>query len=119
MLGLFRRLRSSAKKAAVVAHLLIFYGFPPLFNKYQRMSLQRSNATLLDKRAFWVINTGQLAQIERMMLLAGKARLMFSATDAAPISSPFATTWTIWPLLLMTRLTSVGFKKATGRCSNA
>lgn len=70
-INLFHRLHRSGKGIFVAGDLLISHDFS-LLKKHRRMSIERYHALLLDECAFWDLNMGPLARLERMIRLAGR-----------------------------------------------
>jgi GT2 family glycosyltransferase len=70
-IDLFYRLQNSGKKVYIVGDLVIHHDLA-LLKKDKRMSLDRYHALLLDECAFWDMNLGPIARLERQIRLAGR-----------------------------------------------
>jgi GT2 family glycosyltransferase len=71
-LNLFHRLYLSGKFVFVAGNLIVHHDFS-LLKKHSRMNVQRYQSLLLDECAFWDMNMGILARLERLARLAGRA----------------------------------------------
>ena len=70
--NLFHRMHKSGNSVFIAGDLLLYHDFA-LLNKHARMSIERYHASLLDDCAFWDINMGTLARIERILRFAARA----------------------------------------------
>jgi GT2 family glycosyltransferase len=70
-INLFHRLQHSGKRVFVAGDLMIGHDFS-LLKKHGRMSVERYRAMLLDECAFWDMNMGPLARVERMIRFVGR-----------------------------------------------
>ena len=70
-ISVFHRLYRYGHKVFLAGDLCIFHNFS-LLDKHRRMSLDRYRALLWDECAFWDINMGRIARLERMIRLAGR-----------------------------------------------
>jgi GT2 family glycosyltransferase len=67
-INLFHRLYRSGYRVFVAGDLLISHEFS-LLKKHQRMSIERYRSQLWDECAFWDMNMGSLARMERLVRL--------------------------------------------------
>jgi GT2 family glycosyltransferase len=70
-INVFHRLYRHGYEVFLAGDLCISHNFS-LLNKHQRMSLERYRAMLWDECAFWDINMGRMARLERLIRLAGR-----------------------------------------------
>lgn len=71
-INLFHRLYHLGKKVFVAGNVLVNHEFS-LLNKNERMSMDRYTSMLLDECAFWDLNMGPFARLERMVRLIIRA----------------------------------------------
>jgi GT2 family glycosyltransferase len=79
-LNLFHRLHLSGKSVWVAGDLLLHHEVS-LFKKHSRMNIQRYHSLLLDECAFWDMNMGMLARLERLTRLVGRVCKDLFATE--------------------------------------
>jgi GT2 family glycosyltransferase len=70
-INLFHQLHLLGKEVFVAGDILVHHELA-LLRKHQRMSIERYSSGLLDECAFWDLNMGRLARLERMVRLAGR-----------------------------------------------
>ena len=70
-INVFHRLHRSGQRVYFAGDICVSHNFS-LLNKHGRMTLERYQALLLDECAFWDMNMGSLARLERMIRLAGR-----------------------------------------------
>jgi len=70
-ISVFHRLHRFGHRVFLAGDLRIFHNFS-ILNKHRRMSLDRYRALLWDECAFWDMNMGRIARLERMVRLAGR-----------------------------------------------
>ncbi len=78
----FHQLHRYGHKVFLVGDIRISHNFS-LLDKHRRMSLDRYRALLWDECAFWDMNMGRVARLERMLRLAGRALKDFLAPEEA------------------------------------
>ena len=82
-INLFHRFHRAGYTVFVAGDLIIHHELA-MFKKNQRMSLARYESLLLDECAFWDLNMGSLARLERLVRLAGRVcKDLFSPDEAA------------------------------------
>jgi GT2 family glycosyltransferase len=82
-INLFHLLHRAGKRVFLAGDLLVSHDFA-LFDKHRRMSIERYHAQLFDECAFWDMNMGFLARVERMIRLAGRACKDLLTPEARP-----------------------------------
>lgn len=82
-ISVFHRLHRFGHKVFLAGDLCISHNFS-LLSKHRRMSLDRYRASLWDECAFWDMNMGRIARLERMIRLTGRfCKDVFTPEEAA------------------------------------
>lgn len=82
-LNMFHRLHQSGRKVFIAGDIQISHEYS-LFNKHERMSVERYKSMLIDECGFWDMSMGRLARFERIVRLMGRAlRDSFNADEHA------------------------------------
>jgi len=79
-INLFHKLRGAGKKVFVAGDIVVHHELA-LLDKGERMSIDRYRSGLMDECAFWDLNMGPLARLERMVRLVGMACKGFLKSD--------------------------------------